>query len=384
MSIFGKMTVVLAELRANPGSLVVRRPVATKPGPPVSAQPSNQPKLATLEPSGLQRRDYLPANKPFPAAPGASQSSAVQAFLTKVQELSLSRVDGTDDDDRLIAGSQSYVSAGDGDDFVDVWKDSVVDAGNGNDTVRAWSGSAVFGGEGDDLIELGSDGVSDGGSGNDNIRAGKNTISLGGIGDDRIMAGVESKVEGGLGNDKISVGWNGHADGGEGDDFLAAAADAHMDGGDGNDFLYADNGSLAYGGRGEDFIIGTRGSSLSGGAGDDLIMAGHGSTILFNAGDGADTIHAGLDTRIKFGPGLTSEDMQISVKDGVTTISFGDGSDQLRLHGTATLVFSDGARQQVGVEAVDPKAAAPIATSVDTSALWQDADEEANLSFRDS
>jgi hypothetical protein len=74
--------------------------------------------------------------------------------------------------------------------------------------------------------------------------------------------------------------------------------------------------------------------------------------VMFDAGDGKDTVYAGLDTTIRLGEGLSAKDMKIDIADRVATLSFGDGSDQIKIHinfqSPVTLAFADGTTTEIG------------------------------------
>lgn len=173
-----------------------------------------------------------------------------------------------------------------GDDTINLWYDAggTVTAGDGNDTITTGNGNdVVFAGEGDDHVNSGA--------GNDTIygEAGNDTISSGRA----------------HGNKTIF--------GGEGDDTIYGNLDSDLICGDtGNDTIISSTGNdLITGGTGVDH--------LEGGADND--------TYLFDLGDGIDTIYdgayakgsvynttyaywGGSDT-IKFGPGITENDVAI-------------------------------------------------------------------------
>jgi Ca2+-binding RTX toxin-like protein len=140
-----------------------------------------------------------------------------------------------------------------------------------------------------------------------NLRA--QLTTLGTDGDDTLTGWYGNDlIQGGAGNDII--------DGGQGRN--------HLYGGDGNDTLsvhiYAD------------------GNVLAGGAGDDVLIGSHKSdTYLFNKGDGHDTIvelsqysTSSIDTLV-LGAGLEAADVQV-LREGLDVVlSFGDGSDSVRI-----------------------------------------------------
>lgn len=257
---------------------------------------------------------------PPPPRDSIGMSPVVQAFLLRLQELGLTSLAGTDGADTLKGWSGSLADGGTGDDSIDVWSDSIVDAGDGNDSVRAWSDSTVYGGNGNDQLDVWSGSVVDGGAGDDVIRAWSDTAVAGGDGDDTINAWSNSKVDGGNGNDRISA-WSGSV----------------VDGGDGDDIIQAHTDSV-----------------VSGGRGNDTIVVRSDSVVRFNAGDGQDTIHAGQNTTIALGQGMTAGQTRVEVSGNVATVHFGDGTDALTLHmdprSPVSLSFADGTSLSVAGE----------------------------------
>ena len=83
----------------------------------------------------------------------------------------------------------------------------------------------------------------------------------------------------------------------------------------GNDSLYGNKGDdIIYGGDGNDSLQGGDGNDvLVGGKGDDYMEGGSGSdTYVFNKGDGQDTIYADNEDTLKFGEGITKEDLEFT------------------------------------------------------------------------
>ncbi len=201
---------------------------------------------------------------------------------------------------------------------------------DGNDTINTRQGDdVVFGGDGNDVID-----VCEG-----------NDIVFGGDGDDSILGGNgRDTLYGGAGNDTIKGGNdNDTIYGGDGDDVL--------EGGDGYDAIY--------GGAGNDTIRGTlRSNHLNGGDGDDLIQTHNGSdtvvggkgndrielftertswesgvpTVIYCLGDGNDTISTISSTNIlRFGKGITKENIQFSADGNDLIISFKDNEGSIRI-----------------------------------------------------
>lgn len=253
-------------------------------------------------------------------------SPVVQAFLLRLQELGLTSLAGTDGDDTLKGWSHSLADGGTGNDSIDVWSDSIVDAGDGDDSIRAWSNSVVHGGNGNDRIDAWSGSLVDGGAGNDVIRAWSDTVVLGGDGDDVIDAWSNSKVDGGNGNDRITV-WS----------------DSTVHGGDGDDIIQAHSNSFVAGGRG-----------------NDTIAVRSDSVIGFDVGDGQDTIHAGPNTTIQLGQGMSAERTKVEISGNIATVRFDDSTDTLTLHlgprSPVSLSFADGTSLSVAGEDMPPDA----------------------------
>ena len=127
-----------------------------------------------------------------------------------------------------------------------------------------------------------------------------------------------SLISGSIGNDTISAGMMG-------DDFIS--------GKDGNDTIYA--------GEGNDTIIG--------GIGDDKLYSDSGSdTYIFNAGDGHDTISdmsmnaTDLDT-IKFGAGISSDDLIVTRNGDNLELLFNNSTDQITIQDW----YMDGMEQKI-------------------------------------
>ncbi|MGI9413656.1 MAG: calcium-binding protein [Hyphomicrobiales bacterium] len=222
---------------------------------------------------------------------------------TLVENSGISRIVGSDDNDRLQgSGEDDQLIGLDGDD-------------------------RLSGRVGDDRIE--------GGDGNDTIRGGRGDDDLSGEdGDDHLR--------GGQGEDEIA--------GGEGDDDLS--------GGAGNDALEGDEGNDdLYGGRGEDDLRGGEGNDalyggrdadrLAGGVGDDLLTGGLGAdTFVFNLTD------VGTDTIADFGRG--DDVIEIGTFLGVTSfeeLQFQQvGIDAVFALGDGDVILSDVDASQLGVD----------------------------------
>ena len=105
-----------------------------------------------------------------------------------------------------------------------------------------------------------------------------------------------------------------------GDTVYANNGDDTVNGGDGNDIIY--------GGRGNDTLRGNNGAdTLIGGTGNDYLNGGYGDdTYIYNVGDGVDTIEdyennstTGKNDKIKFGAGITYDDLSFA-RDGSNLI----------------------------------------------------------------
>jgi len=128
------------------------------------------------------------------------------------------------------------------------------------------------------------------------------------------------------GDDSI-MGWYGN------DRILGGAGNDVIDGGQGSNEIH--------GGEGDDTIsvhYNADGNTLSGGAGNDTLTGSHKSdTYLFNKGDGHDTIvevsqysSSSIDTLV-LGAGLDAADVQVLREGRDVVLSFGDGTDAVRL-----------------------------------------------------
>lgn len=161
-----------------------------------------------------------------------------------------------------------------------------------DDFILANSDYALDGTEDDDVLLAGrGNNTIRGFGGNDHLRGNAgNDLIYGGVGNETVLGerGAD-RLEGGAGRDLVI--------GGKGNDWLLGNQGAdRILGGDGNDH--------ARGGPGDDTIIGGRGhDGLRSGAGDDRILGGPGDDHI-RGGDGDDTIRGGIgDDRIAGGAG---------------------------------------------------------------------------------
>ena len=123
--------------------------------------------------------------------------------------------------------------------------------------------------------------------------------------------------------------------------FYGGADDDRLDGGNGKDTLSggAGNDTLA-GGDGDDVLKGGAGDdTLDGGAGNDTLEGNDGSdTYIFGFGYGADVIKdtnhnslSGGNDRVKFGPGITLGNIDISLNSSDLTISIISTDDSIHV-----------------------------------------------------
>ncbi|MBF0329935.1 MAG: hypothetical protein HQL10_12315 [Nitrospirae bacterium] len=218
-------------------------------------------------------------------------------------------------------------------------------AGNsGNDVMNGGAGTdLIMGGEGDDTINGGAGDDTGcgfglyGEAGNDLLMGGEGNDSLnGGIGDDRLYGDdgddwlSDISYQGDNGNDYMNGGaGNDTLSGGSDDDILIGGADS--------DSLYGGSGSdILDGGDGDDVFYGDAGDDyLEGGTGNDYTSGGSGSDIyVFNRGDGEDFISeedwTGTDIdKVKFGEGITKDELVLSRQDYNLVISLGDSADKI-------------------------------------------------------
>lgn len=147
----------------------------------------------------------------------------------------------------------------------------------------------------------------------------------------------------------------------EGDDFiLGSYFEDTINAKGGNDTVTAfESNDTINGGTGNNLIDAGAGDDLiAGGTGDDSLTGGEGyDTYSFNLGDGVDTITdtASLQEAnlIRFGEGITQDDISVSVEGTTLTIEYGNQGDAIRLlnfeynaesgsHVVETLGFADG------------------------------------------
>jgi Ca2+-binding RTX toxin-like protein len=187
--------------------------------------------------------------------------------------------------------------------------------------------------------------VIDGGAGNDNITGGGRDDTLyGGEGNDTLRgeAGVDT-LFGGSGNDSLF--------GVDSDDYLYGEAGVDfLDGGKGHDWLSGGSGDDTLGAAGANsvdagYFAGVyydplAGNDYTGGTGNDILNGtSRGDTYFFNLGDGKDTLNeievqgqtACYVDVLRFGPGITRDDLVVSRVGTSLTIMHKNGVDGITL-----------------------------------------------------
>ena len=169
---------------------------------------------------------------------------------------------------------------------------------------------------------------------------------------------VLGNVENYGGNDTI------HAGGGD-DEVYAGDGDDKVYGEAGDDKLYGSSGKdILEGGEGNDLLDGGVGDDiLVGGAGDDVLEGSYGSdTYVYNKGDGHDVInnyaYSGVQDKdvLKFGEGISSEDLEVIRRGNDVTFSLKDGTGSVRVQNhfwddsckLDEVEFSDGTKWSTG------------------------------------
>ncbi|MCG8157337.1 hypothetical protein JMY81_21350 [Brenneria goodwinii] len=233
-------------------------------------------------------------------------------------------------------------------------KGDVINTLAGNDTIYGLGGDdRLYGDEGDDILH--------GGSGNDMLAGGTGHDTLyGNQGNDALY--------GGDGDDSLNDGEGANTLYGEaGNDTLLGTG--VLDGGDGNDILRGQGADTLLGGAGDDVLetLSHRryryANTLNGGSGNDTLYGSYGDdTYLFERGDGQDLliecrtnmalpqVTPSSDT-LRFGDGITADDLDFTHRDSDLIIGYGDGdtitvqnwfrgmSDHFKLN---HIVFADG------------------------------------------
>jgi Ca2+-binding RTX toxin-like protein len=141
------------------------------------------------------------------------------------------------------------------------------------------------------------------------------------------------RIYGNAGNDILDGGADSdYVYGGEGDD--------QLEGGLGNDYLYGDNGNdVLSGSEGNDNLTGGAGNdALEGGTGNDTLNGGAGSdTYIFNLGSGHDAItdyesvNNNSQDILKFGEGISADDLWFSRKSNNLVVDHIGSDDQLQI-----------------------------------------------------
>ncbi|MFE8046225.1 calcium-binding protein [Brenneria goodwinii] len=233
-------------------------------------------------------------------------------------------------------------------------KGDVINTLAGNDTIYGLGGDdRLSGDEGDDILH--------GGSGNDMLAGGTGHDTLyGNQGNDALY--------GGNGDDSLNDGEGANTLYGEaGNDTLLGTG--VLNGGDGNDTLRGQGADTLLGGAGDDVLetLSHRryryANTLNGGSGNDTLYGSYGDdTYLFERGDGQDLliecrtnmalpqVTPSSDT-LRFGDGITADDLDFTHRDSDLIIGYGDGdtitvqnwfrgmSDHFKLN---HIVFADG------------------------------------------
>ena len=223
----------------------------------------------------------------------------------------------------------------------------------------------LYGDAGNDAIAGdGGNDIIDGSFGNDVLTGGEGAdVINSGDGDDVIYADMfDTSLHGGAGHDVLYSE--------EGMDItwylgtLGHSGFEEVHGASGNDLLAASDMSdvCLYGEAGLDTLFGSMGNDfLSGGVGDDRTFGGAGDdTYIFNLGDGTDTVSdistAGEENRIRFGVGITVQDLTFTQEAGIALrINVETSGDAIRLIGfdatntsgsvvTKFIEFADGTR----------------------------------------
>ena len=125
-------------------------------------------------------------------------------------------------------------------------------------------------------------------------------------------------------------------------ELLSFSKDRNLVGGsDGDDEMNGTRGNdVLRGAFGNDKLYGQDGDDvLVGGTGDDHLVGGYGSdTYVYNKGDGHDTIDTstyyydnGAKDRLKFGEGISAEDLEVIRRGNDVTFSLRDGSGSVRV-----------------------------------------------------
>ncbi|WP_236682556.1 calcium-binding protein [Francisella philomiragia] len=234
------------------------------------------------------------------------------------------------------------------------------------------------------------------GTDGDDVASGGNQVDdySGGLGNDRLSGnGGNDRLSGGEGDDTLSGGsGNDELRGDEGDDVLHGGDGYdYLEGGSGNDTLNANrHGGKLLGGSGDDVLSSewnsvdystardSKGTGefahLEGGEGNDTLKGGWWSdTYVFNKGDGQDVIienaygsqdgnswlvdnwsgnRARYD-KLKFGEGITAEDLSVERVGNDFVIKVGDSGDQVLVqdwykhsrHQIEEIEFADGTKQ---------------------------------------
>lgn len=247
------------------------------------------------------------------------------------------RLFGQDGNDTLYGGTGDDIGlGGEGDDLLS--------GEEGNDQLDGEAGDdLLFGDEGNDILYggAGQDAL-DGGAGDDFLIAGDgDDVLYGDVGNDELQGGAGADLLAGeVGDDRL-FGQDGNDTlfGDEGDDLLRGEADDDvLFGGAGIDRLLGDDGAdQLHGDEGVDIVLGGAGADvMEGGRGDDGLDGGAGADIyLFGIGDGSDKINdaVGEGNRVRFGVGITPDDLTLTSVPGALIVQVGSEGDRLTISG---------------------------------------------------
>ncbi|WP_416191337.1 hypothetical protein [Neisseria sp. CCUG12390] len=254
---------------------------------------------------------------------------------------------GGDGDDMLYGGNGSDTLRGDA-------GNDTLEGGSGNDRLEGGSGAdRMIGGTGDDVYIVDDKGdtvIEEAGGGNDHIHSSITYTAPTHV-ENLTLTGTDNIFGFGNNSDNLLTGNSGNnrLSGGRGKDVLHGM--------DGNDLLLGGDGDdMLFGGNGSDTLRGDAGNdTLDGGSGNDVLEGGKGrDTYIFGRGYGHNTVHDsdGLST-IRFGEGIRTGDVGITVKSDAWVLMLKDSSDTLTVNipdgqtvndAVAAFEFSDGSR----------------------------------------
>lgn len=298
---------------------------------------------------------------------------------------------GTESDDEIHGGNgpDNITGLGGDDSIFGYGGDDVIEGGSGNDYIDGLAGNDIiaggagndelYGGSGNDRYDFGIgsgfDVVSDHGGEADAVYFGPG-VTPGDIQIRRLGGYVELSIDGT--DDRLALHWYGspdflieqfvfdngtvwsgadinpHYEGTEEDDYIDGDyRDDVLLGLGGNDVLNGGGGiDVINGGSGDDYISGEAGDDdLNGGSGEDYLEGGSGNDRYnFGLGSGIDGIsdQGGEADVVYFGPGITSDDIEVRRGDGYLEMIIDGTGDQLIIYGESPeylieqFVFGDG------------------------------------------